>query len=152
MWDHFIAQSAAENVFFVAHSYGGLAFVELVSAHVTVLIPKLFTSLSSPLTFNWYHYLNYFKKGKNKILWVNSNIWKSVFISFIVTELFSANQKAFCLFLIRILLLNFYSVEHFHRFDDTYVSCVICTTIEACVICKLFKISRDLLNIGDSFV
>ncbi|XP_048667374.1 cotranscriptional regulator FAM172A isoform X13 [Marmota marmota marmota] len=30
VWDHFIAQSAAENVFFVAHSYGGLAFVELV--------------------------------------------------------------------------------------------------------------------------
>lgn len=31
VWDHFISQSAAENVFFVAHSYGGLAFVELVS-------------------------------------------------------------------------------------------------------------------------
>ncbi|XP_049651806.1 cotranscriptional regulator FAM172A isoform X5 [Accipiter gentilis] len=29
VWDHFISQSAAENVFFVAHSYGGLAFVEL---------------------------------------------------------------------------------------------------------------------------
>ncbi|KAM6148752.1 cotranscriptional regulator ARB2A [Erethizon dorsatum] len=30
VWDHFIAPSAAENVFFVAHSYGGLAFVELM--------------------------------------------------------------------------------------------------------------------------
>ncbi|XP_061875233.1 cotranscriptional regulator FAM172A isoform X2 [Colius striatus] len=30
VWDHFISQSAAENVFFVAHSYGGLAFVELM--------------------------------------------------------------------------------------------------------------------------
>ncbi|XP_033035015.1 cotranscriptional regulator FAM172A isoform X3 [Trachypithecus francoisi] len=30
VWDHFIAQAAAENVFFVAHSYGGLAFVELM--------------------------------------------------------------------------------------------------------------------------
>ncbi|XP_057349412.1 cotranscriptional regulator FAM172A isoform X4 [Manis pentadactyla] len=30
VWDHFITQSAAENVFFVAHSYGGLAFVELM--------------------------------------------------------------------------------------------------------------------------
>ncbi|XP_061478241.1 cotranscriptional regulator FAM172A isoform X5 [Rhineura floridana] len=30
IWDHFISQSAAENVFFVAHSYGGLAFVELM--------------------------------------------------------------------------------------------------------------------------
>ncbi|XP_053149907.1 cotranscriptional regulator FAM172A isoform X4 [Hemicordylus capensis] len=32
VWDHFISQSAAENVFFVAHSYGGLAFVELVQS------------------------------------------------------------------------------------------------------------------------
>uniref|UniRef100_A0A8C6CPE3 ARB2 cotranscriptional regulator A n=1 Tax=Moschus moschiferus TaxID=68415 RepID=A0A8C6CPE3_MOSMO len=30
VWDHFVAQSAAEKVFFVAHSYGGLAFVELM--------------------------------------------------------------------------------------------------------------------------
>ncbi|XP_015283205.1 PREDICTED: protein FAM172A isoform X3 [Gekko japonicus] len=30
VWDHFISQSAADNVFFVAHSYGGLAFVELM--------------------------------------------------------------------------------------------------------------------------
>ncbi|XP_072214966.1 cotranscriptional regulator ARB2A isoform X7 [Excalfactoria chinensis] len=30
VWDHFISQSAAENVFFVAHSYGGLAFLELM--------------------------------------------------------------------------------------------------------------------------
>ncbi|XP_074057501.1 cotranscriptional regulator ARB2A isoform X11 [Macrotis lagotis] len=30
VWDHFITHSAAENIFFVAHSYGGLAFVELM--------------------------------------------------------------------------------------------------------------------------
>ncbi|KAM9329419.1 cotranscriptional regulator ARB2A [Gastrophryne carolinensis] len=30
VWDNFISKSAAENVFFVAHSYGGLAFVELI--------------------------------------------------------------------------------------------------------------------------
>ncbi|XP_054842274.1 cotranscriptional regulator FAM172A isoform X2 [Eublepharis macularius] len=30
VWDHFIFRSAAESVFFVAHSYGGLAFVELM--------------------------------------------------------------------------------------------------------------------------
>ncbi|XP_070599140.1 cotranscriptional regulator ARB2A isoform X3 [Erythrolamprus reginae] len=30
VWDHFISQSLAENVFVVAHSYGGLAFVELM--------------------------------------------------------------------------------------------------------------------------
>lgn len=30
VWDNFISKAAAENVFFVAHSYGGLAFVELM--------------------------------------------------------------------------------------------------------------------------
>lgn len=56
VWDHFIAQSAAENVFFVAHSYGGLAFVELVSARLTlVLIPKLSVGLSPPFPFCWYN-------------------------------------------------------------------------------------------------
>nr|XP_016847226.1 PREDICTED: protein FAM172A [Anolis carolinensis] len=43
VWDHFISQSAAENVFFVAHSYGGLAFVELLIfvGHSAVGIPIL---------------------------------------------------------------------------------------------------------------
>nr|XP_020023528.1 protein FAM172A-like [Castor canadensis] len=41
VWDHFIAQSAAENVFFVAHSYGGLAFVELIiTKYVYELLEK----------------------------------------------------------------------------------------------------------------
>ncbi|XP_061117320.1 cotranscriptional regulator FAM172A homolog [Conger conger] len=30
VWDHFISKSAAKNIFFVAHSYGGLSFVELM--------------------------------------------------------------------------------------------------------------------------
>ncbi|XP_063309762.1 cotranscriptional regulator ARB2A [Pelobates fuscus] len=30
VWDNFISKAQAENVFFVAHSYGGLAFVELI--------------------------------------------------------------------------------------------------------------------------
>ncbi|KAM4708146.1 cotranscriptional regulator ARB2A [Discoglossus pictus] len=30
VWDNFISKALAENVFFVAHSYGGLAFVELM--------------------------------------------------------------------------------------------------------------------------
>ncbi|XP_023674049.2 cotranscriptional regulator ARB2A homolog isoform X6 [Paramormyrops kingsleyae] len=29
VWDNFISKSAAKNVFFIAHSYGGLSFVEL---------------------------------------------------------------------------------------------------------------------------
>lgn len=44
VWDHFISQSAAENVFFVAHSYGGLAFVELVS--VTSPLPSFLKSVT----------------------------------------------------------------------------------------------------------
>jgi len=31
VWDHFVSRAAAKNVFIVAHSYGGLSFVELVS-------------------------------------------------------------------------------------------------------------------------
>ncbi|KAJ8285479.1 hypothetical protein GJAV_G00027260 [Gymnothorax javanicus] len=30
VWDHFVSKSTAKNVFFVAHSYGGLSFVELM--------------------------------------------------------------------------------------------------------------------------
>uniref|UniRef100_A0AAR2LAG2 Arb2 domain-containing protein n=1 Tax=Pygocentrus nattereri TaxID=42514 RepID=A0AAR2LAG2_PYGNA len=30
VWDHFISKSLAENIFVVAHSYGGLSFVELL--------------------------------------------------------------------------------------------------------------------------
>lgn len=31
VWDHFVSKAEAKNVFIVAHSYGGLSFVELVS-------------------------------------------------------------------------------------------------------------------------
>lgn len=53
VWDHFISQSAAENVFFVAHSYGGLAFVELVSVNSALpsflkTITDFLHALSSP--------------------------------------------------------------------------------------------------------
>ena len=34
VWDHFVSKAAAKNVFIVAHSYGGLSFVELVSDSV----------------------------------------------------------------------------------------------------------------------
>eukprot|EP00064_Thunnus_orientalis_P010758 superscaffoldBa00001489_g10785 len=34
VWDHFVSKAAAKNVFIVAHSYGGLSFVELVSVSV----------------------------------------------------------------------------------------------------------------------
>ncbi|XP_036954649.1 cotranscriptional regulator FAM172A homolog isoform X1 [Acanthopagrus latus] len=31
VWDHFVSRAAAKNVFIVAHSYGGLSFVELMN-------------------------------------------------------------------------------------------------------------------------
>lgn len=31
VWDHFVSKAAAKNVFIIAHSYGGLSFVELVN-------------------------------------------------------------------------------------------------------------------------
>uniref|UniRef100_A0AAQ6ABR7 Arb2 domain-containing protein n=2 Tax=Amphiprion TaxID=80969 RepID=A0AAQ6ABR7_AMPOC len=31
VWDHFVSKAAAKNVFIVAHSYGGLSFVELMN-------------------------------------------------------------------------------------------------------------------------
>lgn len=42
VWDHFVSKAAAKNVFIVAHSYGGLSFVELVSVlgfHLSLLPP-----------------------------------------------------------------------------------------------------------------
>ncbi|XP_036781590.1 cotranscriptional regulator FAM172A isoform X13 [Manis pentadactyla] len=49
VWDHFITQSAAENVFFVAHSYGGLAFVELNCCNWVSSSEPLDTSVESML-------------------------------------------------------------------------------------------------------
>lgn len=31
VWDHFVSEAAAKNVFIIAHSYGGLSFVELMN-------------------------------------------------------------------------------------------------------------------------
>lgn len=42
VWDHFVSKAAAKNVFIMAHSYGGLSFVELVSVlvfHLSFLPP-----------------------------------------------------------------------------------------------------------------
>lgn len=41
VWDHFVSKAAAKNVFIVAHSYGGLSFVELVSVFHLSLLPSI---------------------------------------------------------------------------------------------------------------
>lgn len=47
VWDHFVSRAEAKNVFIVAHSYGGLSFVELVS----VLVFPLFLPSFLPPTY-----------------------------------------------------------------------------------------------------
>lgn len=41
VWDHFVSNAAARNVFIVAHSYGGLSLVELVSGCFPPLVLSL---------------------------------------------------------------------------------------------------------------
>lgn len=38
VWDHFVSKAAAKNVFIIAHSYGGLSFVEMVSVFCLILL------------------------------------------------------------------------------------------------------------------
>ncbi|XP_057688284.1 cotranscriptional regulator ARB2A homolog isoform X5 [Corythoichthys intestinalis] len=41
VWDHFVAKAAAKHVFVVAHSYGGLSFVELLNHRETEVRNKV---------------------------------------------------------------------------------------------------------------
>ncbi|XP_061528226.1 cotranscriptional regulator FAM172A homolog isoform X3 [Phycodurus eques] len=41
VWDHFVAKAAAKHVFIVAHSYGGLSFVELMNHRETEVRNKV---------------------------------------------------------------------------------------------------------------
>ncbi|KAM8886413.1 cotranscriptional regulator ARB2A homolog isoform 3-T3 [Spinachia spinachia] len=44
VWDHFVSRAAAKNVFIVAHSYGGLSFVELSASQPVLLRAPVFLS------------------------------------------------------------------------------------------------------------
>ncbi|KAM6467817.1 cotranscriptional regulator ARB2A isoform 1-T4 [Liasis olivaceus] len=55
VWDHFISQSAAENVFVVAHSYGGLAFVELMIQRETEIKNKVTAVALTDSVHNVWH-------------------------------------------------------------------------------------------------
>lgn len=48
VWDHFVSKAEAKNVFVMAHSYGGLSFVELVSSFCFFFISSLITFHSRP--------------------------------------------------------------------------------------------------------
>ncbi|XP_073658420.1 cotranscriptional regulator ARB2A isoform X8 [Tursiops truncatus] len=70
VWDHFIAQSAAENVFFVAHSYGGLAFVELMIQREADVKSKVTAVALTDSVHNVWHQ----EAGKTIREWMRENI------------------------------------------------------------------------------
>ncbi|XP_051709951.1 cotranscriptional regulator ARB2A isoform X1 [Oryctolagus cuniculus] len=69
VWDHFIAQSAAENVFFVAHSYGGLAFVELMIQREADVKSKVTAVALTDSVHNVWHQ----EAGKTVREWMREN-------------------------------------------------------------------------------
>ncbi|XP_060617768.2 cotranscriptional regulator ARB2A isoform X5 [Anolis sagrei] len=69
VWDHFISQSAAENVFFVAHSYGGLAFVELMIQRETEVKNKVTAVALTDSVHNVWHQ----EAGKTIREWMREN-------------------------------------------------------------------------------
>ncbi|XP_019339008.1 cotranscriptional regulator FAM172A isoform X6 [Alligator mississippiensis] len=69
VWDHFIAQSAAENTFFVAHSYGGLAFVELMIQREAEVKNKVTAVALTDSVHNVWHQ----EAGKTVREWMREN-------------------------------------------------------------------------------
>ncbi|XP_063137547.1 cotranscriptional regulator ARB2A isoform X9 [Rattus norvegicus] len=69
VWDHFIAQAAAENVFFVAHSYGGLAFVELMIQREADVKSKVTAVALTDSVHNVWHQ----EAGKSIREWMREN-------------------------------------------------------------------------------
>ncbi|XP_075397395.1 cotranscriptional regulator ARB2A isoform X4 [Tenrec ecaudatus] len=69
VWDHFISQAAAENVFFVAHSYGGLAFVELMIQREAAVKSKVAAVALTDSVHNVWHQ----EAGKTIREWMREN-------------------------------------------------------------------------------
>uniref|UniRef100_A0A8B9DGE6 Family with sequence similarity 172 member A n=1 Tax=Anser cygnoides TaxID=8845 RepID=A0A8B9DGE6_ANSCY len=74
VWDHFISQSAAENVFFVAHSYGGLAFVELMIQREAEVKNKVTAVALTDSVHNVWHQ----EAGKTIREWMRENCFNWV--------------------------------------------------------------------------
>ncbi|XP_053909558.1 cotranscriptional regulator FAM172A isoform X2 [Cuculus canorus] len=69
VWDHFISHSAAENVFFVAHSYGGLAFVALMIQRE----PEVKTKVTAVALTDSVHNVWHQEAGKTIREWMREN-------------------------------------------------------------------------------
>ncbi|XP_064266738.1 putative protein ARB2BP isoform X2 [Passer domesticus] len=55
VWDHFIAKSAAMNVAFIAHGYGGLVFVDLLVQRKCEVMNKVYSVAFIDSTHNMQH-------------------------------------------------------------------------------------------------
>uniref|UniRef100_A0A8C5X683 Arb2 domain-containing protein n=1 Tax=Malurus cyaneus samueli TaxID=2593467 RepID=A0A8C5X683_9PASS len=55
VWDHFIAKSAARNVAFIAHGYGGLVFVDLLVQRKCEVMNKVYSVAFIDSTHNMQH-------------------------------------------------------------------------------------------------
>ncbi|KAI1242313.1 hypothetical protein IHE44_0005844 [Lamprotornis superbus] len=55
VWDHFIAKSAARNVAFIAHGYGGLVFVDLLMQRKCEVMHKVYSVAFIDSTHNMQH-------------------------------------------------------------------------------------------------
>ncbi|XP_071614407.1 putative protein ARB2BP [Heliangelus exortis] len=55
VWDHFISKSAAKNVAFIAHGYGGLVFVDLLVQRKQEVMDKVYSVAFIDSTHNTQH-------------------------------------------------------------------------------------------------
>ncbi|XP_041101221.1 cotranscriptional regulator FAM172A homolog isoform X3 [Polyodon spathula] len=66
VWDNFISKSSAKNIFFVAHSYGGLSFVELMIQREAEVKSKVCAVALTDSVHNIWHQ----EAGKSILEWM----------------------------------------------------------------------------------
>ncbi|GCC27590.1 hypothetical protein chiPu_0006015 [Chiloscyllium punctatum] len=69
VWDHFISRSSAKNVVFVAHSYGGLVFVELMIHREAEVKNKVISVALTDSVHNVWHQ----EAGKSVLDWMQEH-------------------------------------------------------------------------------
>ncbi|XP_062924541.1 cotranscriptional regulator ARB2A homolog isoform X4 [Mobula hypostoma] len=69
VWDHFISRSSAKNVVFVAHSYGGLVFLELMIQREAEVKSKVISVALTDSVHNVWHQ----EAGKSVLDWMQEH-------------------------------------------------------------------------------
>ncbi|XP_058843405.1 cotranscriptional regulator FAM172A isoform X3 [Acipenser ruthenus] len=69
VWDNFISKSSAKNIFFVAHSYGGLSFVELMIQREAEVKSKVCAVALTDSVHNVWHQ----EAGKSILEWMQEH-------------------------------------------------------------------------------